>query len=756
MISRAGEQRGAAAAVALARVSASRPYSALLLWCALLIFFGFGVAQLEVDTTTDSFLDRDSRSWKYYEWSQKHFGGDEIIVVALPAREPYSQSLLTQIVELTRELQRLPGVRRVDSLSSVPLIHATARGTVRLDPALSDGAGTAVSSWAGVEAIRADRIAYGNLISRDGRVGAINVWLKRGYNGYEELVAAVDEAVADQRAWVSGVPVFRAAASKRTREEILQFVPLTILAMAMLLGLGYRSLRGVVVPLAVGGCGAVVIAGMMGFSGVPLSLITMTLPSVLIAIGCAYAMHMVSASRGTRSEEELGEAIGRVARPVFLSAVTTAVGFAAVGTVEIEEVRRVGGFGAVGALVLGLATLTLAPALLAVLKDATTDSAAMRWGEISIRAILVKLAFRHRCRVLGGCCIAVSVLGAGVGYVEVETDATKWFPPGNSVRDAYDRITEALSGISPVNVVVQSTAGGSVTNPDALRAIDGLTSHLESLDQVGRALSIRDPLRQIHGGFTDEASQPLPVARGLAEQYLLLLESVEEIGDLVTGSRDAANIPLRVDDNGSKALLSVEREAEQWWTRYGVEGFETHTTGIMYEFARAEDVIAIGQIKGLALAFVAISLVLLLFLRDLRLSVVALLPNVVPIIIIVGVMGWLGVALDAGTVIVASLALGIAVDDTIHLVDGFGRRAGAGQWVKAALEGALSEVLHPIVMTTAAIAIGFGLLGLSEFALTRNLGLMVGSVAILCLVADLFVLPALLVSGTWLPAKGQP
>ena len=620
------------------------------------------------------------------------------------------------------------------------MIRGDQDGVLDLDPALK----LPVNATDVALRLRGDRIAPRSLISDDGMVVAVNILMERDYANYSRIIGETRKAVANTKAWVSGVPVFRAAASARTRHEIIVFVPITIVAIGLLVAIAYRSARMTAIALAVGAAGSWVVVATMGFAGAPLSLVTMLLPSIMLALGCAYSIHILSAARATGGADLAGR-LARVALPVALSSLTTAIGFSAIGTVAIDEVRYVGGFGALGALVLGFAALTLAPAMLAFWQAPTASHDASFFEE-KMRNRIVQIAANHGGKVLVAWLAILVVLLFGIARIEVETDPTQWFPPGNEVRDSYDAIGASLSGISPVNVVVESKDGRPVTEGAPLAAIDGLTEFLESLGQVGKATSIRDPLRQIHGGFSDDPSAPLPLSPGLAEQYLLLLESVDQIDDLVTSDRLAANILLRVNDNGSGSLLEIETLANEWWTQHGPVGFSQRTTGIMYEFARAEDEIAYGQLRGLMLALAAIGVTMLLALRNYHLALLSMVPNVVPTAMVFGVMGWFGVPLDAGTVVIGSLALGIAVDDTIHLVNGFHEGCENGADTKTALGTAISHVFHPVILTTAAIALGFGLIGFSEFVLTRNVGLLLAGVTIVCLLADLILLPALLLT----------
>jgi len=169
----------------------------------------------------------------------------------------------------------------------------------------------------------------------------------------------------------------------------------------------------------------------------------------------------------------------------------------------------------------------------------------------------------------------------------------------------------------------------------------------------------------------------------------------------------------------------------------------------MFEFARAEDAIAYGQIVGLSVALASISLILFLIFRDARLAIVGLVPNAMPLIMIFGLMGILDIPIDAGTVMIGGLALGIAVDDTIHLMLAFVDSVEQGVSSRESLANAFRKVLPSITCSTVMISVGLGVFVLSDFALTRNLGWLTSSVMVICLVADVSLLGALLLRSEW-------
>lgn len=729
---------------AFVRASVERPAAVLAFWLAMAAVASLGVARLEFATTPSSFLDRLSEGWRFYQGSLDRFGGDEIIVLAWDAPEPWDPEALADVVTLTRELEALPGVRRVDSLASVPVIRGRPDGALDLSPALGDGPIDPAQVRA---ALAGDRLAPRSLVSADGRSFALNVVLEADADGSQGVVVEAAQAAAAARdGFVSGVPVYEDRVGRSTQGEILTFVPMTLLLMGLLLAWIFRAGVALVIPAATSGIGAWMILGLMGAWGEPITLTGMILPSVLLALGTAYVMHVLVAARGMRDPEALVAAIAPVVPPILLSGLTTAVGFFAITTIHIDAIRALGGYGGVGVLVVLLASLSLAPALLRWFPLPARGIGSDRYLRQRVAPALVAWLVRSRSPVIVSWAVLLGVAGWGVTRIHVETDAVRWWPPGSEMRTHYDAIRERLSGISPMNVVIESRSGRRVVEPDVMAAIDGLATHLAAHPDVGKVVSIADPLRQLHGGFIDDPSQPLPRGEDLVSQYLLLLESVEHVQDAVSTDRVAANVLLRTDDNGSRALLDVAADAEAWWRANGPDDFSARTTGIMFEFARSEEAIAWGQIRGLSLAVAAIGVILLLMFRSFLVSGIALVPNLASLGIIYGLMGILDVPLDAGTVCMGTLALGIAVDDTIHVVEGYRRRRLAGVGASAALSDTYEHVLPALVYTSVAIAAGFLVLALSEFLLTRNLGLVTSVVVVICLVADTTLLPAVLLA----------
>jgi predicted RND superfamily exporter protein len=261
---------------------------------------------------------------------------------------------------------------------------------------------------------------------------------------------------------------------------------------------------------------------------------------------------------------------------------------------------------------------------------------------------------------------------------------------------------------------------------------------------IGKVVSITDLLREMDGGYRGDGSESLPTDRALIAQYMLLLESHEQFQDLVSSDRSAANVLLRVNNNGSEHLLGIAELVAEWWRKHGVEGVSARTTGIMYEFARAQRAIAIGQLQGLVIDLATIAALLLVIFRIPKVALVAVIPNALPLLVVFGLLGFAGVPLDAGTVVVGNLALGVAVDETVFVLSTvIGSRSDSV--LTAVISESFRKVVAALIATTAVVAVGFAVLGFSTFAFTQKLGLLTAGVMITCVAANLTLLPALLI-----------
>lgn len=736
--------------------SINRPRLTVFLWLLAGVVAGYGVATIPVDTTTSSFLNRSGPDWVAYRESVQIFGNDEFISVLVRGSKRYDHETLRTVFSLSQRLEAVSQVRRVDSISTVPLIVLDENGSLYTDPAMVRIPLNAQDSAVIEQLMESDVSQRRRLVSSDGKSFVVDIFLEEESDKrFEVAVEEIQRITSEYDVAISGVPIFRTAVNSKTGEELFRFVPVTLFLVCVVLWFGFRDLTAVFTAMVSAGCGTWIGIGIMGAFGTPLSLSTVTLPSIFLALGCAYNVHVLRAASVSSSRRTLEIEVASVCRPLGYSGLTTSIGFLSMGIVPIQAIRDLAEYGAIGVLVVLFSALTLAPALLSMFphrkRDGPSPTAVM--GTFARRCL-------HRLRdwrreVVGLWILVAGCSVFGILQVSIDTDIIRWFPAGSDIRSDYDEIRDAFSGITPLRVVVKSTDSDALTEPDKFKSIEAFTRFLQSEPAIGSVFSVTMSVAQMRRVFSGEDSEHLPESRSEIEQYLALVALDQRTRDLASDDRSVVNIPLRVNVNGSGEVLGVSRRILDWWNRNALDGLSARVTGIMYEFARSEDAIARGQIWGLGVAFGVIGVLLTLILGSPLLAVVALIPNVFPIAIVYGVMGLSGIDVDAGTVCLGSIALGIAVDDTIHVALGYRDELRMGGDPSAAIERVVERVSGALIVTTVAIVFGFLALAMSEFTLIRSFGALTAAVVLMCLVADLTILPVLLVFTTRLFSRDQ-
>ncbi len=719
---------------AIVRQSLAAPWLTIVAWLLLCAAAAPFAAAVKIETTVESILDRDSEEWAFYQDAQYEFGGDEMLVVAARAASPWDPKLLDGMEQLAGALSEIKGIRRVDSLSTTPLLALRDDGSLDLSPAHS------ADATVGPELIRRaneDKFARDNLLSRDGRMHAVNVLYEPGEYGSEDtLTSLIDESGIGSRVYVSGVPVFRWNTNRQTVHELMTLGPIAAAVLIVLLAALLGSVRTALKLVLASTIPTVLTVAAMGATGTPFTISTLILPVLLLGLASAYSMHVVAAS--WRPGTDLCTKVCDVSFPVLLSGVTTALGFLAIATVRIDAIREIASFGALGTAVATGVSLSLVPAILQLSAPVTASPPAAGFAMRRILDPAWRFAAAHTKRILVVAAVSLTAASILAFGLTVDTDVIRWFPEDHRIRQDYREIRESIAGITPVNFVVQLPRN-SALDIDTVQALLEFEQATELEGDVGSVISIARPVCQLAASLRGESGCVLPDSDEELAQLLLALESIPMVQDLINDSGNRLNIPARLDTNSSSEIITLTASLEGLAQEL-IPGAEVQATGVMYEFARSQEAISWGQIQGVALASVVIWMALAIGISDPKLALLAMVPNLGPIIICLGAMSAFGIPIDAGTVLIGNLALGIAVDDTAHLL---APRTQGALGPPVLDSASFSHVGVPIAFSTAVLAAAFFVLGTSGFVFIQHLGVITGLVLITCFLADLLVLPAL-------------
>lgn len=733
-----------------------RPWITLAALLVVTAFFLAGIPRLAIDNSVDSMLPSDHPARLLYDEVNDTFGGTDVMVVAFEAEDLFGEHALAQIADLTDAFEQIPGVDEVVSLSTAKRMDGE-EGTLIVRDLMDVVPEDVEARDALREYVLNQELYVNNIVSSDGRFGGIVVELLPDADDipvYSQLMQVVDEQENADSIFVAGGPAVNAEMTSSMKSDLVRLIPFVVLVLAVVLYLSLRTLSGVMLPLAVVLLTVAWTAGLMAWLRIPMAMISTTLPVMLIAIGVADAIHILTDYYASlRSGEAKRSAIRSVVRhiglAIVLTSVTTLVGFLSLATSPVQQVMQFGlfvGFGVMAALVI---TLTLIPAALKIGRGPRVSDTKKR-RKRSRRApleLLGRLVVKRRRAILviGGVLFVVAAIGAT--QLTVETNTLRFFRPETPIRQATEVVDQSFGGSENLSVVV----GGDIKSPDVLNGMLEFQAWTDGLDAVGYSASIADYVTHINEALhdNDPMERVIPGTRNAVAQEILLYEMSGDPSDfarVVNYNYERARVILRMESLSSVELGELVESVEIQASDSSGGDFDVEVTGATYLFKVLTDLLVNGQILSLVVSLFGVALVVGLIFRSVRFGLLSMIPLGFTITLNFGIMGWLGIPLDTATTMLASIAIGIGVDYTVHFLSRFHRGRSEGHKATEAVAETIQTTGKAIVFNVLAVAAGFAVLLLSSFGPIATLGAMVALSMGISGLAALTLLPTALLT----------
>lgn len=742
---------------------ALRPRLTLTVVLLLSLVAAYECRALRIDNSTERIMvGKDDPDRVYNDAMREVFGGDEVLFVLISGDDAFTPDGMARLAATRRALRRVQGVERVVSLDDVRVVSGSAEA-VEVRPLVPPGTADPARLREAMQRAREYPLIRGDLLSTDGDVAAVLVFVRAHLEDPDFKLALVNDVGRIVRAeWggafeLGGAPYAQVQLNAYTRRDLRRLFPYSFLIMALLLFLYFRTWVGVVLPLLTVVLALIWTAGAMSAAGRSLSLVTTALPPMLLAVGTSYAVRVLceveaQLTRSRDPQRVMGETIREVGLTVVLCGVTTMMGFGALMTSRVQVIAELGVFATLGTLASTVIALTLVPATLVIC--GLPSPGGDRW---TIAASLARLMPRlhrvttERAAGIAIACVLVAVV-ASIGnlFLRVDQDPYGWFPAASEVAHSTATIDRALSGATPFNIVFESAAG-TIADPTLVRFMDRVEAFIQRQPEVGKATSFADHLRIMHAAMLAGANaEALPATSGLIAQYHLLYtfgDDPDTLNRYVDEAGGRYNLMVRAFRAPGQGLQALVDRIDAFITATAPPGVHAHVTGTGLVRLKTNAEFTRGLVSNIALASGMIGALMIVALRSVPLGLLALIPNLIPIIALYGVLGWLGLSLNAATVITGTVAIGNAVDDTVQYLDRYRRRLRElGDRVESR-RATLAAVGNPMILSDVILLVGFAVLMASNFIPVATLGLL-GAIAMLAsLLANLFLVPALLALG---------
>lgn len=719
------------------------------------------------------FFGEDNPQLKAYDAFQAIYAKDDNVTVVInhPKKKVFSNEVLETIRELTDELWQTAYVTRVDSITNYQ--HTAVVEDDLIVDDLITHLPLSEEALKGKENIAlSEPLLAGFLLSHDGRVTQINARvlfppLEENPNVASEIFALVEDLIDRQKNKhpeieyrISGVVATNTAFSKTPEDEMKKMMPLMFGAIILSMIFLVRSFTGVIFPLLIVFLSIFFTLGMSGHLGIYLTPVSAAFPQILLSVAIAYSIHIVvSYARLRRTGKGQNEAVQitmeKNLAPVFLTAVTTAIGFLSMTLNEVPPVRHLGILVGLGVMFTFIISVTLLPALLSICPCGIRPSASggptnqgskdrLEWTER-----LGNFVIQQR-RGLFYFFLALTAIGIFFLFrLEFDNNPINYFKTGTWYRETADFVDANLTGVTFTDYSLESGQPNGITDPDYLKKVEAFSDYIKTIPEVVHVNSIVPIMKRLNKNLhaDDPAYYRIPDNQELAAQYLLLYTLSLPFGLDLTNQINVDYSSTRVTATMKKISGKRHREILRQidtWVLENAPFFRTEGTGSWVMFTFLSDRVVHGMIKSLLLALFLITLVCIFTFRSLRLGLISLLPNALPILLTFGVWGMLGDHVDFAVSIVASAALGIIVDDTIHLMVRYRRNRDKGEDSGSSFRSALQDSGEALLFTSIILSIGFGLFIFSGFRINSSMGAMISISIILALLYDFLFLPCVL------------
>ncbi len=722
--------------------------------------FSLGLGRVRSDSsTTNLYIEGDPRVLEYYR-AKELFGEDIILTIVLRAENIFRTDILETVVQMTYEAEGLDGVFRVVSLSTASNLDGSEGwlNTEGLLPYVPD----TPEELAALRARALDsRIFRGELLNAQGSATAIHLFVEdrpdeEGFN--ERLVSAVGEMIDEARAQLGpevtiyqfGSPYLKASILDSLRRSILTLTPAAVLALFLILFLFFRTFRAILIPSVTGLFSVVWTVGFMGMCGFAINPVSVMIPPLLIVIGCTEDIHLLAEyRRGLKNGLDRHAAICRMADKgglaILLTSLTTFVGFITLVPNSIPLLREFGIAVSFGIAANFLITILVVPGMLRWFKPhvptGRSGDRLMRWSE----SLLVKAGFRHRRGILVG--VGVLLLAAIVctSLVRVDTDYLRFFKEKSEIRRIYRDLSLHLVGGTNMMVIVSADEADAMKSPDVLDNVVRLSDFLA--ERYDKVLGYTDFLRKMHQEMNDGDPRyhMLPSSRELISQYTLLLNQ-DDLSRFVDYDYQSTCVLIRADLSGSSAINAEVTEIRRFIDTELTRDLQYAITGEPVIVSGTSDTISRELVVNLGYVLAAIFVFISILFMSMKAGLLAMVPNIVPIMATFAAMGLMRIPLSTSTFPVAIIALGIAVDDTIHLMVRYSKEIKKQDSNTIAMTRTVREELRPVLSTSLALMIGFLVFLFSTFGATVEFGILATIAMGAAMISDLLVTPSLLLT----------
>ena len=741
----------------------------LLLVFAIVVLAGSGAKNLTFNNDYRIFFNDDDKRLVAFENLQDTYTKNDNILIGIAPKDGnvFTRETLAAIEDITQRAWKTPYSIRVDSLANYQ--HTESVGDdMSVASLYEDAKNLSDEELARIKKISLNEpLLVHRQISKTGHMSAINIVIEIPPEGNmtaivpqvvehaRELKAYTNETYPELDVYLTGIVMMNNAFAEASKYDMSHLIPMTFLVILVSVFLLLRSFNGIVATMLVILFSIVTAMGLAGWSGMQLSPPVMSSPVIILTLAVADCVHILSTwmqqmRNGVEKRAAMIESLRINFGPIFLTSLTTAIGFLSLNFSDAPPFRDLGNIAAMGVMAAFFFSVTLLPALATLLPSKvkqTNEESVMKTIMVSFADWVIA---KQKILFIGMTTLAI-VLIAFIPKNELNDIYVEYFDERIQFRTDTDFVVKNMTGVYFIDYSLDSKKSGAISEPEVLAQIDKFSEWLRTQSEVIHVNTITDTFkrlnRNMHGD--DQSWYKLPENRELTAQYLLLYEMSLPYGlDLnnqIDIEKKSTRLSVTMETLSTQEVLAFERRVEAWMTTNTplIKSVGASPT-VMFAHIGMKNIIS--MLTGTTVALVLISIILIIALGSVRYGLLSLVPNLVPAGMAFGFWaimdGEIGLALS----VVTAMTLGIVVDDTIHFLSKYIRaRREQNLSAEDAVRYAFSTVGVALWVTSLALIAGFMVLSTSSFELNAGMGLLTSIVIAFALMADFLLLPPLLI-----------
>ena len=720
-----------------------------------------------IDNDLSAWFSDDDPVFKDYVRFRDEFGGTRTLIIAIeaPGRDRmFSTEGFAFLEKISADIERVKAVQRVSSLATATVVDTLPPsgpdddGGLRVRRLIEDLKRDS-PSVVGQRALD-DELFRGDLISEDGTVAALIVFFDEAHidDVRAEVLTEIRRLVGVElpkgfKAHFNGSLEITEWYNRVTLANQTKFTPPILIITMLALFVMFRSFKKTLLTL-----GAIFISllwtlglyDLCGFSYNVLSSMIIPLVVVLAVADDVHILQHYGVERRHRSREQaFVGTVQHLMAPLFGASATTALGMLSLATSQVVAVREFGMGSAIGVMVDFVISLVLVPTLLGLVKEEPAAPPQESWFLEPLRGV-ARFATSHARSVMAVAGVLVILTGVGMSRLRVDTNHINFFSEHHELYTSAKVLDNRLAGIYTFQIFLEG-APDSMQQPDVLKRMDRLGQELATLPFVRKTTSMADYVKRIHRELNDGRPEAFVIPDTPAEvaQELLVFglgdEGRAELERVAASDFSRAQLTVKLASMSSDLVFQQVQEADLLAQKiFAGSGVTATATGSGRLFSMLDHYLVRSQITSFATAFVTVFAVIFFVFRSWKFGLLSIAPNLLPVLAVFGVMGWLGISLNVATVMVASVALGVVDDDTIHFISRYRRETRLGATTDEAIETATTQEGRAALTTALINCCAFAVLMLSEYRPSAWFGGLLALTMVMAFLAEVFILPAMI------------